>query len=296
MTVTALAAAPAAREWLACTATASVLHVFERACNLVNPAGEVLSLVSGKRGLTPFALLLPAAVPPLFSGVTETSAVRVEAGRLQVGPLIIDWTGTPAWNPMPDWVALRRFFAVPAALADLAAEAARVPARGSLLTIYGGIPDGGTVPSPLADRLQAGMRAMVEGVSSRSTAIAIEGALGLAGVGGGLTPAGDDFITGVLLAIWAGLYGAGLEPLAESLAEAASTRTTTLSGAYLRAAARGECSAPWHALFEALLGGGSSGRRRALEALLAVGHTSGGDGLAGFLASHFLVTPLYMSH
>jgi hypothetical protein len=29
-------------------------------------------------------------------------------------------------------------------------------------------------------------------------------------------------------------------------------------------------------------------RQRALEALLAVGHTSGGDGLAGFLAIYFV--------
>ena len=49
------------------------------------------------------------------------------------------------------------------------------------------------------------------------------------------------------------LIGAGAERQAAQIAEAAAPRTTTLSAAYLRAAARGECSAYWHSTFEALL-------------------------------------------
>jgi uncharacterized protein DUF2877 len=293
MTVNALAAAPAVRGWLAHSRSARVLNVFDRACNLVNPTGDVLSLVCGERGLTPFALLLPAAMPPLFSMLSESSLVRVEARRLRVGPLTIDWTAARSWNPAPDWAALRRLFANEAVLAGLAVEANDQPGRGSLLDLFGAAASDGQ--GGLAVRLWSGAQALFEGLSRRDDSLAIEGARTLAGVGGGLTPAGDDFITGALLAVWAGRYGPGLEPLAESVAGAAAGRTTTLSGAYMRAAARGECSAPWHALFGALLSNKPAARQRALAALLAVGHTSGGDGLAGFLAQHLLGAPRSLS-
>jgi len=107
----------------------------------------------------------------------------------------------------------------------------------------------------------------------------------LAGLGGGLTPAGDDFILGALLAAWAGLYGPSAPALAAGVAKAAAAATTTLSAAYVRAAARGECSAYWHRLFAALLQPQTGEAPAALAALLAVGHTSGADALAGFLAA-----------
>jgi len=72
------------------------------------------------------------------------------------------------------------------------------------------------------------------------------------------------------------------------VAKAMAPRTTALSAAYLRAAARGECAAPWHDFFAALTEPAAPARRAALaaavEALFAIGHTSGADGLAGFLA------------
>ena len=130
-----------------------------------------------------------------------------------------------------------------------------------------------------------------------------EGALGLAGLGSGLTPAGDDFLTGTLL--WAWLAHPVPAPFCRALVEAAIPRTTVLSAAFLRAAARGECSASWHGLLEALgegvgdrvpappVHGGAriASQHRlftAVQELMAHGATSGADSLAGFLyASEF---------
>jgi hypothetical protein len=262
--------------------------VFDRACNLVNSKGEVLSLISGERGMTPFALLLPTARPPLFTMLSEDSMVRLEAKRLHVGPLTIAWEAAGSWNPRPNWAALRYLFAETGNLEALAAQGSTLPMRGSLLELFNDMPRESTLTKPVRERIWTGAKALVEGLCNRSESLALEGALTLAGVGGGLTPAGDDFVTGALLAVWSGMCGPGLEGLAASVADAAAGRTTTLSRAYLRAAGRGECSAPWQALFAALLADEPAGRQRALEALLAVGHTSGGDGLAGFLASHFI--------
>jgi hypothetical protein len=50
------------------------------------------------------------------------------------------------------------------------------------------------------------------------------------------------------------------------------------------AASRSECSATWHDLFEALLAGDEGLIRSVAERLMARGHTSGADAMAGFLA------------
>lgn len=69
----------------------------------------------------------------------------------------------------------------------------------------------------------------------------------MAGLGDGLTPAGDDILIG---------YVAGLalfrhsEDLARHIAERAARRTTALSATLLRHAARGEVPEPVHALVE----------------------------------------------
>ena len=108
-----------------------------------------------------------------------------------------------------------------------------------------------------------------------------EGAAGLAGLGGGLTPAGDDFLAGALLGIW--LAHPAPEPLCRAMVKVAAPRTTTLSAAFLRAAARGECSAAWHELLAALREGRQGEISRALHEILSYGATSGADTLAGFL-------------
>jgi hypothetical protein len=132
---------------------------------------------------------------------------------------------------------------------------------------------------------------LVHGLRSRSLDQALAGAHALAGLGGGLTPAGDDFIVGALLAAWAGLLGDGAEALTGPIAEAAVARTTTLSGAYLRAAAQGACTEHWHRVFAALTADDDAVLEAALRRLLAVGHTSGADALAGFLMARAEVIP-----
>ena len=109
------------------------------------------------------------------------------------------------------------------------------------------------------------------------------GAARLAGLGGGLTPSGDDFVTGVML--WGWLAHPEPSSFCQTLAQIAAPRTTTLSAAFLRAAARGECSAPWHALLAALNTGQDSEIMTAVQEILAHGATSGADSLAGFLYS-----------
>jgi len=262
-----------------------VLNFFDRACNLVYSQGNVLAVVTSQRGLTPFALVVASGEPALFRIVSESSGVQVQGGQLRIGSLQIDFSTARLWSPAPDWPAIRLLFAEAGQLDVLAAMAFGHGPAGSLLELFGPKNQPSSLPDALRSRAQPGAMALVAGMRSGSVEQAVVGAGRLAGLGGGLTPAGDDFVLGVLLASWAGLYGAGAEGLCGKIAEAAAPRTTSLSAAYLRAAARGECSEYWHQLFAALLVPDAAALRLALSALLAVGHTSGADALAGFLAS-----------
>ena len=89
-----------------------------------------------------------------------------------------------------------------------------------------------------------------------------EGARKLAGLGIGLTPAGDDFLLGVIYGLWLKIstqtcaerveVDAETQRVVEIIVDAAVARTTTLSGAWLEAAGRGEAGQPWHELVEAM--------------------------------------------
>jgi hypothetical protein len=103
----------------------------------------------------------------------------------------------------------------------------------------------------------------------------------LAGLGCGLTPAGDDFLTGTML--WAWLAHPDPTSFCHTLLRVAAPRTTALSAAFLRAAAHGGCSQSWHALLAALSAGTKAEITVAVQQVLTHGATSGADTLAGFL-------------
>jgi hypothetical protein len=100
------------------------------------------------------------------------------------------------------------------------------------------------------------------------------------GRGDGLTPYQDDIVCGSLLALTAAGHPAAASIAGEIESAPLERRTTAVSAALLRAAARGYCIEPLAAFLRALPGADDSpeaiaARDRALAALLAVGHSSG---------------------
>lgn len=106
----------------------------------------------------------------------------------------------------------------------------------------------------------------------------------LAGLGEGSTPAGDDYLVGVLHALARGRPPSPrIAPLVASLGRIGETRTTAASAAWLAAAARGEASLVWRALLAALDARDEVAVRSAARAVRDTGHTSGAFSLRGFL-------------
>jgi hypothetical protein len=103
----------------------------------------------------------------------------------------------------------------------------------------------------------------------------------LLGRGPGLTPSGDDLLAGYLVGSLA--FGCPARDLAAEISRCAGTRTTALSAQLLRHAAAGECVPQLARLVDACLGVGNV--NQAIEAVLAIGHTSGAALATGLLAA-----------
>lgn len=114
-------------------------------------------------------------------------------------------------------------------------------------------------------------------------------ALRLVGWGEGLTPAGDDYLVGLLAALHAAAPGDASRgsfhaALAAQIASNA-VRTTPIAAHYLLLAAAGHFTEPLLNLRDALLAQADDARLdAALQRALAVGATSGADTVAGLLA------------
>ncbi len=106
----------------------------------------------------------------------------------------------------------------------------------------------------------------------------------LGGFGAGLTPAGDDFLVGLMHALWATRAEAEALALCLVMAEAAVPRTNSLSAAWLEAASRGEAGEPWHELLEAIRQEDHRILEDAVMRILPTGHSSGADALGAFAA------------
>jgi hypothetical protein len=97
----------------------------------------------------------------------------------------------------------------------------------------------------------------------------------LIGLGPGLTPSGDDYLGGMLVALRLSGRGMQADGLWRWLQPRLRERTSLISAAHLAAAAAGEA----HEALHAVLGGNPD-----LDNLDRVGHTSGWDALAGAVA------------
>lgn len=256
---------------------ARVLATFPAAAYLEFDDG-VLAIVAADGVHHPNAVVLgSAAAARPFAGLHADQRGTVGDGGARIGDL--DVTVARWFDPVP------RLRATPAeALGDhLAAATSYVASH----TGAGPHPMAGPAVA-VADRLRHGDPEATADVAARR----------LVGAGPGLTPAGDDVLAGLLAAVVtlapATLDALAAKALTDTARQAgalvvarARQATTAVSAELLRHAIRGEVAAPAAAVLHAL-----TGRRpvaHALDALLAVGATSGRDLTYGLLTGAALV-------
>lgn len=152
--------------------------------------------------------------------------------------------------------------------------------------------DGSLAPeTAMGARLADAARALGDAVRARDVAAADAAAAALVGLGAGLTPAGDDFLCGVLAALeCASDEGGDARRFVRAWGAALSGRldaTHAISASFLECAIAACFSGAVTAVAVAFAGGSahesSEGPRAALERLCATGHSSGMDTATGFL-------------
>ena len=240
-------------------------------------------------------LIPPVSLRPGVPGGLEIGReVTVNAEGISVeGRLYAGFAGMEVFTPDQGVRPMARSALIVSAVEASMKEAARFSARGGFQDILLGRL-GGAPPSPpdiLSGRLAragaAWCSALARALSARDwNGFARESLTG-AGMGIGLTPAGDDFLAGVLAALrfHGRSRGADLVPRAflEDVARSAGERTTPFSAFLLRCAARGLVAEPFSGWLLAVHRGDAPGAARRVRDIADVGHSSGLDTLSGML-------------
>lgn len=275
----AVSLSPAAQAWLATTQQAYVLHVFEHVINLVNQEGDVLSLAHQALGNGPFSLLLEA----MPEGIAISSQLLVFENGLWFGEWLVDAEEAVLWQPRPDWHALQAQsdfgWVVNAITQILQVEATDESLAHLVVSPLGR----STLPARIQQAAEQHMPLLWQALKANDPSLAAQAAKGLAGLGPGLTPAGDDLLLGALFALWASAPSPVAEALGHSIGSAAIPRTHQLSAAWLAAGMRGEAPELWHKLFVAIANNDVQSLGQVAMRILPTGHSSGADALAGFI-------------
>ncbi|RVU27931.1 DUF2877 domain-containing protein [Streptomyces antnestii] len=265
--------------------------VFRRTVNILMPDDMLISL-SAHDGADAPRTLITDVDHWSDRGISPGQAVLFTPPTITLGapatPTHVQVEGAGEWHPITP------------SLANLGPDDLTVAAHAlDRLVREHGSPGGLLGPSPAAPPMEVAVtRALAEGrdLLTQAVASADEPAmrrafLALIGLGPGLTPSGDDFLTA--LALLSALPGSGLTPLARVLSHVLREhpgRTTRLSAATLDEALRGRALAPLLDLVHTLshTSGHTEARvtrslRNPVRDVLAIGHTSGTDILSGLV-------------
>jgi hypothetical protein len=233
-----------------------MLHIFDRACNLINEHREILSIVTPQIGNGPFNLVIEDEF--LFSEHLDIeSQVSLKEYQIKVGSLSISAANATLWNPRPDWEMLH------SERENVSGQLTKLPITNS--------------SSPIIQ--------FSNSLANADLPSSLTAAHKLAGLGVGLTPAGDDFLMGAMHAAWIIHPPKTALQLTTAIAETSAPLTTSLSAAWIKSAGRGEAGELWHRFFGALANGNGMNIQDSYEKILSVGETSGADALSGFIST-----------
>ena len=243
-----------------------VLSVHRRALNLLDDAGRIIAVVTPEVGDGPFHIVLHHSLSLDF----VQSGIRAwrQGDELKIGNRVVDWTQARRWDPHLTPVS--------------------IPKR-SLTLLTACVNASDRFQKRMADmdqrslpRLQMGAALLDKGVKQGDEQALRKGASLLVGLGPGLTPAGDDYLLGVLARLHMDNAFPAATPL-PGFVETGATLTTKLSRAWLLHSARGQFDERWHALQKALRSRDERAICEAAQRILSVGASSGPQAMAGFL-------------
>lgn len=262
-----------------------VVSSHAHACNLQLATGALITLVTPSYGNGPFHIVIPTRGMPAF---TSNQPISLANDQLISEHFTILLTPAQRWNPLlPSLThcAASTF----AYLLDLYRASGISGIDSTIRKHLTADPDSELAQTPYAIRVQQGTAALRAGLITENGSLIEEGVQRLAGLGPGLTPAGDDFLVGLLAALYAGgpllthKPWTVVQAQCEQIATAAASRTTTLSATWLTYAGQRAFGESWHNLITTINQAEKTPITQAVQRILTTGATSGADALGGFL-------------
>jgi hypothetical protein len=238
-----------------------VLSSHQHACNLVDDAGNVMALVTAQVGNGPFHVVAP---PSALLHCVVGGRLCLEGAELYLPTHRLDLRLARIWRARLPSVE-------PTALRWARCVIQSTPSLSSLSSLQA-----------FVVRARAALQQLASSAQTGNGQQALSGARQLAGLGPGLTPAGDDLLLGFMAGCWLSRPVGECVELCPALAECAAPHTTRLSAAWLRHAGQAEFGEAWHDLAYALQQGQPASIKQAMARILATGATSGQAALIGF--------------
>ncbi|MEK0097498.1 DUF2877 domain-containing protein [Streptomyces sp. A475] len=265
--------------------------VFQRTVNVLMPDERLVALVARGGGDAPRTLVTDAD-DWSGRGISAGRAVEFAPGVITVrtadAHLRVHTEGADEWHPILPSLAVLG----PGDLEAAASALDRlIQAHGSRGGMLGPTPTASSMEAAVTRALADGREALVRAITSADDDAIRRGVLSLLGLGPGLTPAGDDFLTAP--ALLSSLHGSGLSAFGRALQDVLLEhpgRTTRLSVTTLDEALAGRARASLLDVLHALAHPSGWSEARATESVrtsvrhvLAIGHTSGTDILSGLV-------------
>lgn len=218
-----------------------------------------------------------SAVCEWLARIAPGEAVTGTPKRLRIGGMQLAFEHARCWHPPRAALPVDRGRVARGVAQIRSVAAGRIPRDGLAFLVAGGPSSNGLASAghAAANALSRWLAGGMPEVPSE----AVHALSQLIGLGPGLTPSGDDFLGGALIA----LHVLGREPLAQALAAKllplCEHATHPISVAHVRAAAAGVGGEALHACLCAIVD--ARDPDACLEAIASTGHTSGWDALAG---------------
>lgn len=277
-----------AKEFFVSPVEARIIGVFRRSLYVENTFGRVACI--GERGIGPGPLNALCEFPgdvDFTQTVEPGSPAKIRDGWMQLSPRMkVDISRPMAWEPepLPDGWDLEFFLENLPVLVQWIAETGP---REGLAPLIAQVVSGGEVPYEDAFRKIswggiASFRLWLSHSLTQAESLEFPAiARRLVGLGPGLTPSGDDFWCGVMIALRALGFMGILEKVSGSVLKQARERTNKISRAHMACAAGGQGAQALHETISAMGAADEARLRSALRELDKIGHTSGWDSLAG---------------
>ena len=296
-----------------------VIATFEHSCYVAGPNCRLICIAGDQAGDGP--AMLKVAFCHRFDmgafGVRVGMPVFIQGGDLFLGAHIrlrlagaIPWTPPAVSRSAPPGTIMRCLRTLVEDLTLVLPDTGLAPLVPHVEDLANGRQVRVGTQSQIVSLALPGVSDIVNGLSSRSKREIDNGVRALVGFGPGLTPSGDDFLGGTIIALRSLCAGTGgyspscyaesgmdimTSVLADCIVRRAAAGTTRISAALLTYATEGVASAAVHRLVRVILEADTRSQcSRAALQVACVGHTSGWDCLAGlFVGIHIALASCY---